>query len=255
MKKIFVILIAFFMAINSVCWAEDNVAALSGNNNIFAGDRDASFLTEDEIPAGAEFLPLPPKPGEDAFSYDKLRYEWGKSMRNTERGKQAKEDAIHTLEYFSDIYSEPFGLRISKENTPEIYALLERLLATTRLCNQKSKSRLMRIRPFVQFNEPTPVPEDEERLSTNSSYPSGHTTMGWAIALVLSAINPARQNEILKRGFEYGESRVIVGFHYQSDVNDARIITSALVNRLYTKNDFTTQLQKARDEFYQKQAN
>lgn len=186
---------------------------------------------------------------EAAFYNDWYRYEWGKTMRNTERGQQAIEDAVHTLEYFSKIYSEPFGMEISLENTPAISALIERLLATTYACKDKSKSRIMRKRPFVQFHEPTAVPEDEEKLRTNSSYPSGHTTMGWAIALVLAKINPQRQDEILKRGFEYGESRVIVGFHYQSDVDHARIITSALVNRLHANDDFMAQLQKAKEEF------
>lgn len=249
MKKIFVLLFVFSMFIAAPCFAEESVAALTGSNNVFAGDRKASFLTEDEIPTGAKFLPLPPKPGEASFYNDWQRYEWGKTMRDTERGKLAAEDAVHTLEYFAKIFSEPFGVEISKENTPEIYKLLDRLLATTRLCNQKSKARLMRVRPFVQFNEPTPVPEDEERLSTNSSYPSGHTTMGWAIALVLAEINPFHQDEILSRGYEYGESRVIVGFHYQSDVDAARVITSALVNRLHDKEEFMAQLNRAKEEF------
>ena len=252
MKKIFIGFVVFCMFVGTVCQAEENLAALTGGNNIFAGDREASFLTEDEIPTGAKFLPMPPKPGDAAFYNDWYRYEWGKQMRHTERGKQAVEDAVHTLDYFSKIYAEPLGMKISKEDTPEIYTLLDRLLATTRLCNQKSKSRLMRIRPFVQFHEPTPVPEDEERLSTNSSHPSGHTTMGWATALVLAEINPARQDEILKRGFEYGESRVIVGFHYQSDVDTARVITSTLVNRLHANDEFMTQLKKAKAEFLQK---
>ena len=183
-----------------------------------------------------------------------MRYEWGKTMRKTERGKQAAEDAVHTVEYFSKIYSEPFGMLISQENTPEISALMDRLLATTHVSNAKSKSRIMRLRPFILFNEPTPVPEDEEKLRKNSSYPSGHTTMGWAIALVLAEINPERQDEILKRGFEYGESRVIVGFHFQSDVDHARVITSALVNRLHANDDFMKQLQKAKKEFAAKKA-
>ena len=215
----------------------------------FAQAEAVSFLTEDEIPAGAEFLPLPPTPTDAAFYNDWRRYEWGKTMRNTERGKIAAEDAVHTLEYFSKIYSEPFGITISQENTPEISALLDRVLATTYLCNHKSKSRIMRTRPFMQFNEPTPVPEDEEKLRMNSSYPSGHTTMGWALALVLAEINPDNQNAILKRGFEYGESRVIVGFHFQSDVDAARLITSALVNRLHTNDDFMAQLARAKEEF------
>ena len=207
------------------------------------------FLTEDEVPSGAAFLPLPPQPTEAAFYNDWLRYEWGKTLRNTERGQQAKEDAVHTLEYFAKIYSEPLGITISKEKTPEIWHLLERMLLTTYVCKDKAKKRTMRIRPFVQFNEATPVPEDEEKLRGNSSYPSGHTTMGWGLALVLAEINPERQDEILKRGFEYGESRVILGFHYQSDVDHARLITSTLVNRLHANEAFIEQLQKAKAEF------
>ena len=78
--------------------------------------------------------------------------------------------------------------------------------------------------------------------------------MGWGIALVLAEINPERQDEILKRGFEYGESRVIVGFHYQSDVDAARLLTSTLVNRLHDNGDFMKQLQKAKEEFALKKA-
>lgn len=254
MKKILCVLFALSMFFGTACRAEEDVAALTGSNNVFAGDDEMSFLTLEEIPTGASFLPMPPKPGENAFYNDWSRYEWGKTMRDTERGKQAAKDAVHTLEYFSEIFSDLLGVKISKENTPEIYTLLDRLLATTRMCNQKSKARLMRVRPFVQFHESTPVPEDEERLSTNSSYPSGHTTMGWAIALVLSEINPTNQDAIIKRGFEYGESRVIVGFHYQSDVDAARVITSVLLNRLHANKDFMMQLQKAKEEFSFKKA-
>ena len=237
MKKLYAVLFACFLFICTACQAEVS-----------------PFLTEDEIPTAAKFLPLPPKPGEEAFYNDKYRYEWGKTMRKTERGKQAIADAVHKLKYFSQIYSEPFGLEISKENTPEIYALIERLLATTKLCKDKSKKQIMRKRPYVEFNEPTAVPGDEENLRYNSSYPSGHTTMGWGIALILAEINPARQDEIIKRGFEYGESRVIVGFHYQSDVDAARLITSTLLNRLHANDEFMAQLQKAKAEFIAKSA-
>ena len=98
MKKIVSILFVLSVFIFNVCRAEV-----------------VSFLTEDEIPTGAMFLPLPPTPTDAAFYNDWRRYEWGKTMRNTERGEQAKDDAVHTLEYFSKIYSEPFGIIISKE--------------------------------------------------------------------------------------------------------------------------------------------
>ena len=235
MKKI--LLALFLMFACSVCYAE----ALS-------------FLTEDEISSGAEFLPLPPKPEEASFYNDWQRYQWGKTLRNTERGKLAVADADYTMKHLAEVYSEPFGMEISKKNTPELWAFLARVLTTANLCKDKAKSRFMRNRPFVQFNEPTQIPKDEEALRTNSSYPSGHTTRAWALALVLAQINPERQGEILKRGYEYGESRVIVGFHFQSDVDAARIITSVLINQLNNNEEFKQQLAKAKAEFQQKKS-
>lgn len=102
MKKIYAILFIFSILFAAPCYAKAH-----------------SFLIEDEIPTASEFLPLPPKTTDAAFYNDWYRYEWGKTMRDTERGKQAIEDAAHSLEYFYKIYSEPFGLTISKENTPE----------------------------------------------------------------------------------------------------------------------------------------
>lgn len=209
----------------------------------------SSFLTRDEIPDGSIFLPLPPKVSDNDFIYDKLHYEWGKSIRNTSRGKQAVGDDNTSIDYLFKIFSEPFGLTISSENTPKIAELMTRVLATSHLAIEKSKTIVMRIRPFIRFNEPSAVPHKEERLKNNSSYPSGHTTMAWSLALVLAEINPANQNEILKRGFEYGQSRVIIGVHYQTDVDAARLLASALINRLQTNDDFAGQLKKARQEF------
>jgi len=253
--RFFIITLTSDMFYKGVCSMKKIIAFLFIISMSFAvpcNTLASSFLTEDEIPTGAKFMPLPPKPTDASFYNDWQRYQWGKSMRNTERGKQAIADANDNLDYYFEIYSEPLRLTISEENTPKIAELLGRLLDTILLCNHKSKSRLMRTRPFMEFHEPTPVPEDEEKLRTNSSYPSGHTTKGWGFALVLAEINPERQDEILKRGFEYGESRVIVGFHYQSDVDAARVITSALISRLHADEDFMQQLAEAKAEFLRK---
>ena len=107
----------------------------------------------------------------------------------------------------------------------------------------------MRIRPFAYFKESTCRPEDEATLSTNGSYPSGHTSIGWATALVLAEVNPARQSEIIKRGYEMGQSRVICGYHWQSDVDAARVVASTVVATLHSNSEFNAQLAKAKAEF------
>ena len=54
------------------------------------------------------------------------------------------------------------------------------------------------------------TPEIEAGLRNDGSYPSGHTSVGWAWALILSEIAPERQNQILSHGLAYGQSRSVL---------------------------------------------
>ena len=211
------------------------------------------LFTVDEMPNAVKYLPPPPDTVSVDFMYDVLRYQWGKTQRhNKVRAEQAFNDAEWGIGIMCKIFSKPFGMEISKENTPELYRLLEMSIATCDLATHKAKEYYMRKRPYVRFNEPSLVPGDEEELSHNGSYPSGHTMLGWSTALVLMEVNPAAQDELLARGYSYGESRVIAGFHWQSDVNAAMLAASAAVARLHTSDQFLKQMQKAKTEFAKK---
>ena len=115
------------------------------------------------------------------------------------------------------------------------------------------KEYYMRTRPYIFFHEPTLAPWDEEELSHNGSYPSGHTIRGWAAALILSEINPAAAEALFKRGWQYGESRVIVGAHWQSDVNASRPAASIAYAFLQTSPAYRRQVERARAEFLSRQ--
>ncbi len=208
-----------------------------------------TFLQLDDMPDAGIYLPPPPSEHSNLYYTDSCMYVWGKSIRNTPRGAQARADADHSIKYFAKIFSEPFGVTISKENTPYIYYFLQKSVRTFRLGVTKAKDKYKRLRPYVYYNEPTLIPEEEEEERNTGSYPSGHTVRGWGAALVLSTINPARQNEILKRGYEYGQSRVIAGYHYQSDVDAARMAASACYARMQNDRLFKKQLKRAQREF------
>lgn len=209
---------------------------------------NAGFLTVDQLPDAGVYLPAPPDTADRLFAGDSIRYAWGKSLRGTERGRQAVLDADNSMKYLAEYFSDAFGLKIDKKKTPELYSLMNKVRIDGGNAQDKAKKKYMRKRPYVQFAEPTPVPGEEEKNRNTGSYPSGHTGSGWAMALVLAEINPDRQNFILERGYQYGESRVIVGFHYQSDVDAARASASAAVARLHADPEFQKQLAKAEDE-------
>ena len=124
--------------------------------------------------------------------------------------------------------------------------------ATCDSISDRAKQKYMRWRPFMYYNEPTLVPEQEEKHRTNGSYPSGHTVLGWTMALLLSDINPAAADSILARGYEYGQSRVIAGYHWQSDVDAGRMAGSVLYQMIRNHERFIGQLARARAEFAEK---
>lgn len=211
---------------------------------------DVYFLQISDVPNSLEYLPGPPDAGSVAFLNDKARYDWGKSLRKTERGEQAFQDARVSGSGVPRAFSEAFGINITEKDTPEIYKLVVGMREDAGdLATRAAKNYYNRMRPYAFFGEDTCNPEQQAELSTNGSYPSGHTSIGWATALVLSEINPDRQDEIIERGYQMGESRVICGYHFQSDVDAGRLTGSTVVARLHADPHFTAQLEKAKKEF------
>lgn len=215
-------------------------------------DSEAMYFEIDDLPNAINWLPAPPEPNSTQFAYDLTQYMWGKGERlNEERAQQAIDNSVVEMSEMAVQFSKPFGMEISKEKTPCIFNVLNRGMLTVRLCATKPKTTIPRLRPYVRYNEPTLIPGDEETLRENGSYPSGHAIRGWTTALLLSEINPAAQDELLALGYQWGQSRVIAGYHWQSDVDAARLLASAGYARLHTNKDFLADMAAARAEFAQ----
>lgn len=211
---------------------------------------DQLYLTADEVPDAVFWLPAPAAPGSSQFMYDISQYYWGKQQRlDTLRAKKAIREAAYTVADMAEQFSEAFGMEISEQGTPAIYKVVNRSVLTIRLGATKPKVTYMRLRPYVYFHEPTLVPEEEETLRTEGSYPSGHTVRGWGMALLLCEINPDAQDVLFKLGYEWGQSRVIAGYHWQSDVDASRMLAAACYARLHTCQEFLDDMAAAKKEF------
>lgn len=234
-------------------WMFAAILALCGSISLsaqYAREPVNAYFTTGEMPDIRKFLPAPPDSVVNKFTYDVSQYMWGKSMRKDPvRAEIARRDAEYGLRYIIQEFSEPFGLQISREGTPEIYRLLREATATCDSICTIPKSYYMRRRPFMVFNEHTLTPDSEASLSRNGSYPSGHTILGWSAALLLTEINPANADTLIARGYMYGESRVIVGAHWQSDVDAGYLAASVAYAKLHTSERFLEQMRKAREEF------
>jgi acid phosphatase (class A) len=146
------------------------------------------------------------------------------------------------------------GIPVTESDTPFLYMLLRRTLADAGLSSSAAKNKYKRPRPFMVNQQPTCTPDDEDYLKKDGSYPSGHTTYGWAWALILAEIAPDRAEAILARGRAYGESRIICNVHWNSDVAEGRTMGAAVVARLHTDQKFREDLAMAKEEYAQARA-
>ena len=225
-------------------------ATLLSSNIVFAQKSAELYLTADEVPDAVYWLPKPPAQGSSQFIADISQYFWGKQQRQDSlRAQKAIRDVVSEVADMAVVFSEVFGMEISPEKTPAIFKVLDRGVNTIRLSASKPKNTYLRKRPYVYFNEPTLIPSDEDNLRKTGSYPSGHTIRGWGMALLLCEINPAAQNELFKLGYEWGQSRVIAGYHWQSDVDASRMLAAACYARLHSCKEFLDDMKNAKKEF------
>jgi hypothetical protein len=85
-------------------------------------------------------------------------------------------------------------------------------------------------------------------LTTSGSFPSGHTYGGYTAGTLLATLLPELSSGILARTSEYGDNRIVLGFHYPLDVIGGRMVAQATVAHRWADPDFAPLLESARTE-------
>jgi acid phosphatase (class A) len=212
------------------------------------------YLPADQMPDSAALLPAPPAPGSAAQADDDAAFHELTKFKDTARGALAIQDADLSFPHAAQVFACALGVPVSEQQTPHLYMLLRRTLTDAGLATYTAKNKYQRTRPFVAFKEQSCTPADDPFLAKDGSYPSGHTSIGWAWALVLAEIAPDRADLILQRGRAFGQSRAICGAHWKSDVDAGRVIGAAAVAKLHSNPVFTAQMQLARSEIAQEKS-
>lgn len=205
------------------------------------------------LPAGSwvdslALLSPPPAAGSAAHAADEAAYAATRNLKDTPRWQQAEKDAELMFPKAAETFQCALGINISAEATPHLNMLLRRTLADAGLATYKAKDHYKRPRPFMAGNDAICTPAQEAALRKDGSYPSGHAALGWAWGLVLTEIAPDRANALTQRAYAFGQSRMVCGLHWQSDVDAGRLVASAVVAQLHSNADFNAQLAEARKE-------
>ena len=207
------------------------------------------FGEDIDVPHGERILNNPVDTASARYMTDLMLYWSNKPIRYTDRGDTARVEAEYSVGMMQKVMGEAIGIQLSDQGTPAITQLLSYVLEKASETADRLKPLRFRKRPFVQLNEPSFVQGDEEKERGKSSFPSGHTNLGWAEALVMVEVAPDHQDEILRRGYEYGHNRLIVGYHWFTDIEATRQMTSALVARLHADPTFRELMAAARAEY------
>lgn len=208
---------------------------------------DSLYVSITDLPDVSVFLPAPSDTASMEFADDFYQWQWGVKQRTSLRGQQASDDSRYGIENMASIFGTVLNITINSENTPAIYRLLSKAARTGAQSTFSAKSHFYRKSPLQQLNQ-QPWGEYDTNTDTGS-YPSAHAAMGWASALVLAEMYPDLQDRILSRGFEYGQSRVITGAHWQSDVDAGRLCAAAALARMHSDSQFGSDMQAAQTEY------
>lgn len=200
-------------------------------------------------PDAVQYLPgFPPFEDREAFFNDSLLYRRGYDLRRTPRGSQAVLDAGETLDFYLERFGEAMGVTLNVQSSPAIARYVKATYDFARSGIANAKKSYRRQRPFSYFGQPSAIPADEEKYGLYTSYPSGHGIRGWVISLALTAIDDEHQYEILRLGYSLGESRVIAGYHYESDITSARLAAGVGFAKIVSDKNYMKLMKRARKE-------
>jgi acid phosphatase (class A) len=203
------------------------------------------YLAPEQLPDTLALLPAPPAGGSAALAADEDAYRVTRRLRDTPRWALAAKDADLTFPHAAATFSCALDLPISQEATPHLNMLLRRVRADASRANDKPKDAYKRRRPYVAHGDTSCTPKEKHK---DDSYPSGHASIGWAWALTLAEIAPERANAVLARGYAFGQSRLVCGVHWQSDIDAGRVVGASTVSRLHADPVYRAQMAGARKE-------
>lgn len=204
------------------------------------------YLTKEEQLDSKKFVL--PSPAKDS-ALQAMDTAWADNMqtlRDTDRWDLSISDADLRFPAAADTFSCALGIAVSEEDTPALYLLLWRTMTDIGLAPYSAKNAYQRQRPFMVRAETVCTPGDEDALRKDGSYPSGHTSIGWGWALILTELAPDRAEAILARGRAFGESRNVCNAHWYSDVVAGRLVGAAAVAKLHSNEQFLTAMAAAR---------
>jgi acid phosphatase (class A) len=188
-----------------------------------------------------ELLPPPPAKESVQTQAELAEIHEIEKTRTAERVKIAQEDQTETV--FAVIRGD-LGADFAEAKLPKTADFFKKLIAEEGLVVDPAKDVWARPRPAVA----DATVKVCVKPSTSGSYPSGHSTVAYMTALVLSDMLPERRAAIFEDAARFAESRIICGVHYRSDTVASRTAAAVIVMQARSNPAFQKEFNAAKAE-------
>jgi len=223
----------FLLSVAAVCAVTSSAFALSDRPYITAADVDFAGL-----------LPPPPIETSPAGRLDLQAILDLQKNITPERMANIQRDLDQSV---YTIAGPVFGTNFTKENFPLVGDFIAKVVKDGGVGVGPIKQKYKKLRPF-QYSKDVQTPENIAKGAAGPTYPSGHSTTGAEVALVLAMMVPEKREALFERGWEYGINRITSGTAYPSDFEGGHIAATLAVNQMMKNPEFRADFETAKAE-------
>jgi acid phosphatase (class A) len=109
------------------------------------------------------------------------------------------------------------------------------------------KYKYLRVRPYVLD------PDIRNLEDANwAAYPSGHAANSYVNAYIFQELAPEFSDVFIKDAYDMAHSRELIGVHYPSDSEAARLLARQMVNKLFQNDKFLRDFELVKKEWAEK---
>lgn len=190
----------------------------------------------------AALLPSPPADGSSAAvaEMDELhRIEKARTPAQFQAAK--RDDETEDAMAFAQATGAGFDLKV----LPQTAKLLDEVRTEEKAATKLAKNYFRRNRPWIADPKLVTCASDDP---PQSSYPSGHATMGYSFAVILAALAPQKSQAIMARASDFAENRLVCSMHYRRDIIAGAALGADVAFALLQNPQFKSQFAVAQAE-------
>ncbi|PTS83186.1 MULTISPECIES: phosphatase PAP2 family protein [unclassified Caulobacter] len=199
------------------------------------------YLTESDIDP-RRLLPPPAMDGSDAQKAELAELHRIIANATPERAAQAQWDDDHED---PSAYAATVGAGFDLTRLTATAEVLGIVQNDASIAASAGKKTFQRKRPWVLDATIKTCDPDDKPLT---SYPSGHATIGYSLAMTLAVLIPEKAQALMTRADDYAYSRTVCGSHYPSDTRASQALAASFVTALLKNPDFQAKMAAAHAE-------